>query len=133
LKHLLHAVVLVMAVTTAAWAVQRLTAVEAASHVGEKATVCGRVASAHFAGRVLGRPTFLDIDRPWPHQIFTAIIWGDRRHLFSSPPESWRGRRLCVTGVITTHKGTPQIIVQSPSQLEMEGPPPASPSPATLP
>jgi len=44
---------------------------EAAKHIGEKATVCGVVASARYASRSKGQPTFLNLDKPYPNQIFT--------------------------------------------------------------
>jgi hypothetical protein len=47
-----------------------LTAAEAKNHVGETATVCGRVASAHFAEKAKGLPTFMNLDMPYPQQIF---------------------------------------------------------------
>ena len=53
-----------------------LTAAEAKNHLGETATVCGRVASAHFAEKAKGLPTFMNLDMPYPHQIFTIVIWG---------------------------------------------------------
>ena len=53
-----------------------LTAAEAKNHVGETATVCGRVASAHFAEKTKGLPTFMNLDMPYPKQIFTIVIWG---------------------------------------------------------
>ncbi len=42
-----------------------VTPVEAASHVGERATVCGLVASATYADCSRGQPTFLNLDKPF--------------------------------------------------------------------
>jgi hypothetical protein len=44
-----------------------LTAAQAKDHVGEPATVCGVVASATFATRTKGQPTFLNLDQPYPN------------------------------------------------------------------
>src|SRR5262245_36394742 len=44
----------------------RLTAGEAAAHVGEHATVCGRVAGARYGSSHRGPPTFLKPDRAQP-------------------------------------------------------------------
>ena len=49
-----------------------ISAAEASKHVGEKATVCGVVASASYASRTKGQPTFLNLDKPYPDAIFTA-------------------------------------------------------------
>jgi hypothetical protein len=46
--------------------VKKLTAVEAKDHIGERATVCGRVASTRYAATTRGKPTFLNLDKPYP-------------------------------------------------------------------
>jgi len=93
---------------------------EAASHVGESATVCGTVSSAAYLGRTSGTPTFLDLGRPYPDQLFTVVIWGTARGLFEDEPEAlFDGRRICVTGTIVEYKGKPQIVVDDPSQIEI--------------
>ena len=62
------AITLVIATLWAAGArAASLTAEQAASHVGETATVCGTVASAHYARRARSQPTFLDLGKPYPH------------------------------------------------------------------
>jgi hypothetical protein len=93
-----------------------LTTRQAAQHIGEQAKVCGKVASAHYARDVEGRPTFLDLDKPYPNPIFTIVVWGDYRERFSSPPDTLRGL-LCVTGLVTSYRGEPQIVVINPSQI----------------
>jgi hypothetical protein len=46
--------------------VKKLTAAEAKDHIGERATVCGRVASTRYAVTSRGKPTFLNLDKPYP-------------------------------------------------------------------
>lgn len=73
---------------------ETITAADADKYVGQKATVCGIVASATFSTRSKGQPTFLNLDQPYPRQIFTVVIWGKDREYFSSPPEiAYRGKR----------------------------------------
>ena len=43
-----------------------IPATEAVKHVGENATVCGRIASEHTATSRKGTPTFINLDRPQP-------------------------------------------------------------------
>ena len=93
-----------------------LSTAQASRHVGETATVCGVVAGTKYAERVKGAPTFINLDAPYPNQVFTALIWGESRHKFSLPPELTRGR-ICVTGQISIYRAIPQIIVAEPSQL----------------
>ncbi len=55
---------------------ERITARQAKDHVGEMETVCGKVVSARYASRSKGQPTFLNLDEPYPNEIFTIVIWG---------------------------------------------------------
>ena len=96
-----------------------LTAAEAAKHVGKTSTVCGLVASAHFAATSRGRPTFLNLDEPYPRQIFTVLIWGSDRFRFGIPEKTYSNKRICVTGAIASYRGTPEIIANAPSQIRV--------------
>ncbi len=94
-----------------------LAAAQAKNHVGESATVCGIVASATFAARTKGQPTFLNLDTPYPEHIFTALIWGSDRPKFGQPEDTYKGKRICVTGTIKAYRGVPEIVVTDPGQL----------------
>jgi len=96
-----------------------ISAAEAKNHVGERATVCGEVASTHYAARSRGNPTFINLDKPYPNQIFTVLIWGSDRPKFGDPEETYRSRRICVTGKITDYKDVPEIIAYEPSQIKV--------------
>lgn len=102
--------------STCAGAQEGLTPEQAARHIGEKATVCGTVASARYAPGARGEPTFVNLDEPWPRPIFTIVVWGDDRARFDPPPEGWKGH-LCVTGRITSYHGEPEIRVGAPAQI----------------
>jgi hypothetical protein len=93
-----------------------LTPAQADAHVGQTATICGTVASTHYAEGSDGQPTFVNLDKPYPDPIFTIVIFGDYRAKFSPPPETWSGR-LCVTGKITSYRGKPEMKVFDPSQV----------------
>lgn len=98
---------------------------EAAEHRGEVARVCGVVESASYARQVGGRPTFLNLGRPYPDQLFTVVIWGEDRARFGGAPERrFRGRRICAAGRIRLHEGTPQIEVRRPDQVDVRRPDP---------
>jgi DNA/RNA endonuclease YhcR with UshA esterase domain len=97
-----------------------ITAAEARSHIGEPATVCGKVVGTLFAERSRGRPTFLDVDKPYAERVFTVLIWGMDRSKFGEPENTYRGKRICVTGKIEDYKGTPEIVASEPSQVKMQ-------------
>jgi len=97
---------------------ERISPTDAAKYVGKNAIVCGQVASSNFASRSRRRPTFLNLDRPYPNHIFTALIWGEDRAKFSIPLEAaYSGKKICVTGMISSYKGQPEIVVRDPSQI----------------
>ncbi len=104
---------------SAAAQTSRIPAREASNHIGEFATVCGTVETAHFAYRSKGQPTFLDFDAPYPNEDFSVVIWGSDRTNFSIRPEvAYRDKAICVTGQISTYRGAPQVIVREPNQIE---------------
>lgn len=99
-----------------------IPASEAAQHLGEMKTVCGTVASTKYLSNANSRPTFLNLDKPYPEQVFTVVIWGDDRAHFKQEPETaFSGKRLCVAGRIEAYKGKPQIIARDPAQIVVEG------------
>jgi hypothetical protein len=101
---------------------KKLTTAEAKNHVGEQATVCGRVAGGRYAATSRGKPTFLDLDKPYPGQLFTVLIWGENRAKFGAPEETFRNKNICVTGQIQSYRGEPEIIASNPAQLSANAP-----------
>jgi len=94
---------------------QTISAADAKSNIGNKATVCGTVASERTASSSRGRPTFINLDSAYPNQIFTILIWGeDRQNVGDVPTE---GTRVCATGTIEDYRGVPEIVVRTKSQL----------------
>lgn len=102
------------------WAQKKLTAAEAKEHFGETATVCGEVVSGNYAGSSKGHPTFLNLDQPYPKQIFTIVIWDENRSKFGKPEEDYKGRQICVRGKITAYAGLPEMVVSDPRQIKLE-------------
>ena len=106
--------------TSLASAQTAIPAAEAKNHVGENRTVCGDVASAHYAARTRGNPTFLNLDKPYPSQVFTVLIWGSDRSRFGVPEESFANKHICVTGKISSYRGVPEIVAQEPSRIRVQ-------------
>lgn len=126
----LAATVLLAAVVTPApfvHAQPTLSAAEAADHVGETATVCGEVVSAHFAETRVGQPTFLNLDHPYPDQVFEIVIWEEHRPAFldqlGAPPEvHYAGKYLCIRGEIGAFRGVPRTEAADPEQIRLGTP-----------
>lgn len=92
------------------------SAVEAAKHVGETATVTGRVDSFHQSGK---SNIFLNMGGAYPKQAFTAFIPAGSASKFSNA-QQYDGKTVAVTGKIQLYKGKPEIIVNSPSQISAQ-------------
>ena len=110
----------------------------AGGYVDQVKTVEGTVKSATYIPRIKGRPTFIDLQKPHPHSVFTVVIWGRNRPKFGENPENvLRDKTIRVTGKIGLHKEKPQIIVTKPEQIQILGedgfsvmrPKPAGPQP----
>jgi hypothetical protein len=81
---------------------------EAMDYVGKLAKVCGTVVSKHTAEESNGKPTFLNLDRGFPKQAFTIVVWGAEASAVGDLPETGD---VCVTGTIATYRGVPQIVL----------------------
>jgi DNA/RNA endonuclease YhcR with UshA esterase domain len=86
---------------------------EAAKHVGETATVTGKVDGFHQSGK---GNIFLNMGGKYPNQAFTAWIPSGSASQFPNP-QQYEGRTVSVSGKISLYKGKPEIIVNSPSQI----------------
>ena len=93
---------------------EKLSASEAKDHIGQTATVCGDVVSTRYAASTKGQPTFLNLDKPYPSQIFTVLIWGSNRRKFGTPEIDYKGKHICVTGRIAEYRAVPEIIADTP-------------------
>jgi outer membrane biosynthesis protein TonB len=88
------------------------TTKQAKDHVGETGTVCGIVVAAQYLPDRPGRPTFLNIDKPYPNQRFNVVIWGEQRRAFpldAKPEVAMLGKEICVTGEISAYVDWTQI------------------------
>jgi DNA/RNA endonuclease YhcR with UshA esterase domain len=99
---------------------KKLTTAEAKDHIGERAMVCGKVVSTHYAKSSKGEPTFLNLDEPYPKEVFTILIWGSDREKFGAPEDEYKGLRVCVTGKITSYRGQPEIVATERDQIEIQ-------------
>jgi hypothetical protein len=108
-------------VTSRLYSADIISPEEAIKHIGQPATVCGNVAGTHFASKSKGQPTYIYLNRPYPDQEFTVLIWGSDRSSFPNIPEVYyENKRICVSGQIRLYKGKPEIIVRRSSQIRVE-------------
>ena len=96
-----------------------LTPAQAASHIGEEAIVTGTVVSADYRPANDGAPTFLDLDVPYPNPVFIALIWGKDRAKFGTPEDTYKGKKISVTGKITIYHDKATFEVSDPGQIRV--------------
>jgi len=120
IRQLVLALFCILAIGNANAQTKKFNAAGAKDHIGERATVCGKVVSVHFAERSKGQPTFMNLDEPYPTQIFTIVIWGSDRPKFGDPESKYRGVRVCSSGKITGFHGGAEMVVNHPGQIEIQ-------------
>ncbi len=111
---------LTLAISPSTYSQDFIKPIEAQNHIGSVKSVCGIVANAKYAVKSRGSPTFLNLDRPYPNHIFTIVIWGNNRYKFDDAPEVYfNHKEVCVTGLISSYRGIPQIVVDKPKQIKI--------------
>ncbi|MCB0509101.1 MAG: DNA/RNA non-specific endonuclease [Bacteroidetes bacterium] len=89
-------------------------------YIGKNTCVCGRVVDTKYNQNGKSNITYINLDKKYPNQIFTVIIFGKDRSNFPYQPELFlRNKTICVKGKITEFKGAPQIIANEAKQFEI--------------
>ncbi len=99
--------------TNAATAIT-IGAAQAATCIGKQVTVTGIVA------QVAIRPSlvFLNFEKPYPNNPFTAIIRNGHTNEFEKLP-ALKGKPVSVQGQVRAYNGKPEMELTSKSQLEL--------------
>lgn len=97
---------------------QTISAEEVKNNVGKTVTVLGKVVDGRYLSTSGKQPTLLNIDKAFPNQIFTVVIYGENRKAFGYKPEEvLLGKNIFVTGKVTMYNGKPQLEVVKPEQI----------------
>jgi len=95
-------------------AAKKISASQAAAHVGKSATVTGAVAQVTIREKLV----YLNLDKPFPDSPFSAVIFARSTNQFDNLP-ALKGRNVEITGMIEEYRGKPQIVLESKSQLKV--------------
>ncbi len=88
---------------------------DAGEYVGQRVTVTGAVVRSYNSGKVV----FLNFDEDWRGK-FSVVIFASDFDKFPQPPEElYLHKDILVTGKIKEYKGAPEMIVESPEQIEI--------------
>ena len=105
---LILAAVVRMAFSPPPASAENLSPQQAAAHIGENATVCGKVANTYYSCFISRKPTFINFGKPYPDHVFSLVITGEDRGAFGDCPEKlFTGREVCATGLIEEFDGKP--------------------------
>jgi DNA/RNA endonuclease YhcR with UshA esterase domain len=95
----------------------KITAKEASKHLNEKVMVCDQI----FGGKYLDHSdiTLIDVGGSHPNELLTLIIKGaDRKKFKTAPEDTFKGKKVCITGQIIDYKGKPEIVITDPEQIK---------------
>lgn len=88
---------------------------EAGNYVGRTVTVEGRIVATYNSGRAC----FLDFAEDGRGK-FHCVIFASAFPAFPEAPEShYRGKRLRVTGAVKSYRGAPEMVLESPAQVQV--------------
>lgn len=97
--------------------IKSIPACQAKKHIGENVFVEGKVVSVSRSKR---NNLFLNFEKPYPYQCFTAVIFNSSLSRFpENPEEIYNKKRVRVFGQIKEYKKRPEIILEAPSQIEI--------------
>jgi endonuclease G len=86
-----------------------------------KLTVCGTVVSAHKSGK---GHVFINLDKKFPETVFSATVWAnDLKNFAYDLTTELMLKQVCITGPVTTFKGTPTTYISGPESLFILGEP----------
>ncbi len=88
---------------------------DADKYYGMIVAVEGRIVATYNSGKAC----FLNFHRNWK-RYFTAVIFKSDFHKFSVQPEEYyKDKKVRIKGTIKEYQGKPEIIIKSPSQIEV--------------
>lgn len=94
---------------------QTITPEEAANHIGSQLNVEGVVSQVSTTG---SGTTFINFGGRYPDHIFYGVIFNSNADLFSDV-ERLEGRTVALNGRVDLYRGKPQIILETPEQIEI--------------
>jgi len=89
---------------------------QAANYVGQMKTVEGKIVYTYVSSK---GNVFLDFRYPYQGYFYVVIFSSDVKNFPFSPAAFYLNKEVRVTGLIQMYQGSPEIIVHSPSQIEV--------------
>jgi hypothetical protein len=100
----------------------RVAPADAKNHVGDPATVCGKVVDtmiSKYGNAGKGKPVFFYVDEPRPNPVFYFVAYGTQAGGPQEVVDAYQGKQVCVTGKITAAGvGGPFIMAADRAQIK---------------
>ncbi len=93
----------------------RIDYTEAGNHIGEYACVSGTVDHVYTSRK---GTIFLNFCPDYKTCPFGAVVFGSDAYKFLNPRQ-YKGRAVEITGLISSYKGQPEIILRDPGQIKI--------------
>jgi len=121
LKRFSLSFLLAISISTALQAQVNIASIDAKKYIDQVVSICDVVSDARFLENSISKPTLLNVGGVYPNQALTIVINFESRPNFSFKPEEfYLSKKVCVTGRLVNFKGTPQIVVLSPAEIQVE-------------
>jgi len=88
---------------------------DAGKYVGQTKTVEGIIVYT----KKIQAAVYLDFHYPYEGYFYAVIFTDDLKNFAFQPEVFYKDKEVRVTGIIKLYKGSPEIIVKSPSQIEV--------------
>lgn len=98
---------------------ERIESNQSSHYIGKLAEICGVVHQV----KNIKKQTYINLDGRYPNQKLAILIWNDDLNLIVDKIgrlDKFIGNRVCVKGVIDSYKGTPQINLSDPSNIQIQ-------------
>ena len=93
-------------------------ACEAGKYLGRELIVEGKVADAYHDSK--SNTVFFNFETAYPNQCFTAVIFSSDLYKFVQNPEDYYlNKTVRITGEVKEYQGRPEIILETPNQIEI--------------
>ncbi len=115
-KTSLLTIALILLTASMTLAQKKYAAAQAGKHVGQYATVVGKIYQVYQSRR---GTIFFDIGGRYPNNTFAGVIFAKEAGNFKKV-DQYKGKTVEITGKIQTYQGTAEIILSKPGQLKVE-------------
>ncbi len=104
--------------TTKKQGLEVIDACSAKEYLGKKVIVEGRVVDTYHD--LKSNTVFLNLEKPYPHQCFTGVIFSSHLYKFVQKPEDYYlGKTVRIMGIVKEYKGRAEIILEDTDQIEI--------------